>query len=161
MTQENSIWQHLGELTTGEREALVESAVAVLNEKSAARGGNHLRHAGVLVVRNRLLSALSDAGLPASQEDASAVMSLASDADAVDTMLATLSQVPGLSEEIERAYRQRQEMMFLDMGMLTGPALILLLLKLKRIRINSSGVDAQFNHAQESAVGLIWRMLGI
>ena len=160
MTQENSIWQHLAELTAGEREALVESAVAVLNEKIQP-GEEITSDVPASVIRNRLLSALSDAGIPASQEDASAVMSLASQTDAVDTMLATLAKVPDLSEEIERAYRQRQEMMFLDMGILTGPALILLLLKVKRIRINSSGVDAQFYDAQESAVGLIRRMLGL
>jgi hypothetical protein len=51
--------------------------------------------------------------------------------------------------------------MFLDMGVVTGPALLILLLKLKRIKIDSSGVDIELYDAQNSAIEMVRRMLGI
>jgi hypothetical protein len=155
-----SVWEHLDELTDGERKALVDSAVAVLS-KDLQPGEKITSDMPASLVRGRMASALSGAGLPASQQDASAAMSSASGEDAVVTMLSSLSQVPGLSEEIEEAYRRRQDMMFLDMGVVTGPALLILLLKLKRIKIDSSGVDIELYDAQNSAIEMVRRMLGI
>jgi hypothetical protein len=113
------------------------------------------------VLRSRMASALSEAGLPASKDDASAAMSSASGADAARSMLSALSRVPGLREEIEQAYRRREEIMFLDFGLVTGPALMILLLKLKRIKINSSGVDVQMYDANKSMIEMVRKMIGI
>jgi hypothetical protein len=155
-----SVWEHLDELTDGERKALVDSAVAVLS-KDLQPGDEISSDMPASLVRGRMTAALSGAGLPASQQDASAAMSAASGEDAVVTMLTSLSQVPELRAEIEAAYQRRQEMMFLDMGVITGPALLILLLKLKRIKIGSSGVDIQLYDAHSSTIEMVRRMLGI
>jgi hypothetical protein len=155
-----SIWDHLDELSDGDRKALVDSAVAVLSQ-DLQPADEITADMPASLVSGRMADALSAAGLPASQQDASAAMSAASGDDAVATMLSSLSQVPGLREEIEAAYRRRQEMLFLDMGVITGPALLILLLKLKHIKIGSSGADIEFYDAHDSAIELVRRMLGI
>lgn len=160
MTEDTNVWDHLDELTEGERKALVDSAVSVLNRKlqpteaiAADMPASQLKV--------QMATALAEEGLPASQESVAALMSSAGDPDAIAAMLSALSGVPGLREEIDQAYQRRQEMMVLDLGLVTGPVLIVLLLKLKRIKINSSGVDVQFFDAQKSAVEMIRRMIGM
>ena len=155
-----SVWERVGQLTDGELKALVDSAVAVLN-RSAEPDEMITADMSASQVQSQMASALSEAGLPANQQDASAAVSSASDKAAVLAMLSAVAQVPGLREEIEKAYRRRQEMLFLDLGLVTGPALLILLLKLKRIKINSSGADVQFYDAQKSTVEMIRQMLGI
>jgi len=155
-----SVWEHLGELTDADRKALVASAVAVLSEELQP-GEAITPDMPASLVRSRMTSALSEAGLPASQQDASAAMSSASSADAVLAMLSGLSRVPGLREEIEAAFRRRQEMMFLDLGIVSGPALMILLLKLKRVKINRSGVDVQLYDVHKSMIEMLRQTLGI
>jgi len=158
--ERTSVWEHLGELTDGQRKDLVESAVAVLRD-GLQPDEAITSDMPASVVRGQMAAALAEAGLPASEQDASAAMSSASGPDAVLTMLSALAQVPGLREEIEQAYRRRQDMMVLDFGIITGPALMILLLKLKRIKINSSGVDVQLYDAHKSTIEMIRQMLGI
>jgi hypothetical protein len=160
MTEDTSVWDHLDELAEGERKALVDSAVSVLNRK--------LQPAEAIAVdmpasqlKGQMATALAEEGLPATQESVSALMSSAADPSSIVAVLSALSSVPGLREEIDQAYRRRQEMMVLDLGMVTGPVLIVLLLKLKRIKIDSSGVDVQFFDAHKSAVEMIRRMIGM
>src|SRR5580658_8474493 len=76
-----SVWEHLDELTDGDRELLVESAVTVLNQ-GVQPDEAITRDMPRSVLRSRMASALSEAGLPASKDDASAAMSSASGADA-------------------------------------------------------------------------------
>ena len=115
---------------------------------------------GVLVIRRRMLAALSDTGLAATPEEASAVMSSASDPDIVLEMLSGLALVPGLADEIEQEYQHHEQMMLLDAGLLTGPALVLLLIKLKRIKIDSLGIDIQFYDAHSWTAELVRRLFG-
>ena len=158
--ERNSVWEHLVELTDGERKALVDSAVTVLNQGVQPDEAITSDMPGS-VLRSRMASALSEAGLPASQDDASAAMSSASGADAASSMLSALSHVQGLREEIEQAYQRRREMLFVDFGLISGPALMILLLKLKRIKIDSSGVDVQMYDANKSVIEMIRKMIGI
>ena len=160
MTEDTSVWDHLDELTEGERKALVDSAVSVLNRKlEPAEAVTSDMPASQ--VKGQMAAALAEEGLPATQESVSAIMSSAADPDAIAGVLSALSRVPGLRDEIEQAYRRRQDMLVLDLGVVTGPVLIVLLLKLKRVKINSSGVDVQFYDAHKSAVEMIRKVLGI
>jgi hypothetical protein len=159
MTTPTSVWERLDELTDGERKTLVDSAVTVLNGKL---GPEEAVTSGMpdSVIRSRMVAALSDAGLAATPEEASAVMSSASDPDIVLEMLSGLASVPELAGEIEREYQSQEQMMFLDAGVITGPALVLLLIKLKRIKIDSLGVDLQFYDAHSWTAELIRRLFG-
>ena len=90
-----SVWERVGELTDGELKALVDSAVAVLN-RSAEPDEMITADMSASQVQSQMASALSEAGLPANQQDASAAVSSASDKAAVLAMLSAVAQVPGL-----------------------------------------------------------------
>lgn len=159
MTIPTGIWGRLNDLTNGERKVLVDSAVAVLNGK--LKPDETLSpDMPTSVVRRHMVAALTDAGLASTQEEASAVMSSASDTDIVIAMLSGLASIPELANEIEQEYQRREQMLFLDAGLISGPALVILLLKLKRLKINSSGIDVSFYDAHAWTAELIRRLFG-
>lgn len=160
MTGDLSVWDQLDELAEGNRKALVNCAVSVLTRK--------LQPVEVITadmprsqLRGQVAAALVDEGLPGGQEAVATLLSSAGDPEVIVAMLSVLAGVPGLRDEIEQAYRRRQEMMVLDFGVVSGPVLIVLLLKLKRIKVDSSGVDVQFFDAQKSAIEMVRRMIGM
>ena len=160
MTDDTSVWDRLDELTEGERKALVDSAVSVLNRKLQPTEAV-TSDMPTSQVKGQMATALAAEGLPATQESVSAIMVSAEDPKAIVAMLSALSSIPELRENIEQAYRRRQGMMVLDLGVVSGPVLIVLLLKLKRVKVDSSGMDIQFYDAHKSAVEMIRRVLGI
>jgi hypothetical protein len=153
-------WGQLEDLSDAEYLALSESALSVLRDEA----GN---------------PPVVDADLPAGQLRQQLTATLAAEniaagPDAIDeivtgeqlsrqvslAIIGHLGQDTALRDEIERAYQARRQMMVLDGGVLTGAALLLLVTKLKRARVEKGKLDVQFYQANSAALDQIRRILG-
>src|SRR5207237_2723867 len=65
---------------------------------------------------------------------------------------------PELAEEIEAAYQSRRDMMVLDAGVVLAGALLLLVLKVKRIKVRDTEIE--FYDVKENALRQIRSFLG-
>lgn len=74
---------------------------------------------------------------------------------AVLPVLEQLASDPQVADAIAEAYEARQRMMVVDGGFLVGAALLLLVLKLKRVRLAKLGVDIELYEAKADALQAI------
>lgn len=158
-TYPSAVWQRLPELSDAELRALVEATMSVLRSE-----------AGTIVdvdpatppkrLRRDLRQALDEEGLAA--EDTVVERLVGDDRTSREiaiAILASISEHPLLRQEIERVYQERTKMMFLDAGVLTGAALLLLVVKLKHVKINKGGLDVAFYEASNTAIEKVLRIL--
>jgi hypothetical protein len=153
-------WGLLDDLTDPEFQALAESVLSVLREEA---GDPPLVGADLPAgqLRQQLTSALAAEDIPADDhaidkivtgEQLSRQVSLA--------IIEHLGEDTALRHEIERVYQARRQMMVLDGGVLTGAALLLLVAKLKRARVQKGKLDVQFYEANSAALNQIRRIIG-
>lgn len=146
---ENIDWGALDELSDADLGTLADVAINVLQD--AANDSDEPLDNDPLqlpreVLHTELRTALAEAGITvngpvAEDPPTSRAVTLA--------LLSQLAEVPGLRAEIEQAYAQRREMMIVDFGLITGPALLYLVMKLKRVKLDKHGVDVQFYEYRE------------
>jgi hypothetical protein len=153
-------WGKLGDLTDTEYQALSDSALSVLREEAgpvlAADAELSPRQ-----LRQQLAVALAAEDIPAGEQVIDEIVT--GDQLSRQVSLAIIEQVAAdtaLRAEIERVYLARRQMMVLDGGVLTGAALLLLIAKLKRARVQKGKLDVEFFKASGSALDLIRRLIG-
>jgi hypothetical protein len=133
---------------------LADAAIYVLQQGAADAGepvGEDPSQMPLAIVRGEIEAALADSdielALPADLAASSAPIALA--------LLEEIGNHPELRAEVEEAYQQRRKMMVIDFGIVTGPALLYLVMKLKRIRVGKDRVDISFyEYKQEMAEGV-------
>jgi len=154
------IWGRLDDLDDAELAMLVEAAASVIADNTNEAGARIYLEMPPRPAGQILKSTLADAGVAVDDEEAAELVR-----DEVVTrqlavhVLRSLAQQPVIAAEIEVAYRARQRMLVIDAGVISAAALLLLVLKLKRVKIG--GVDVSFYDARQSALDSIRRMLGM
>lgn len=154
------IWDRLDDLDDAELTMLVEAAASVIADHTDEAGARTYLEMPPRPAGQILKSTLADAGVAVDEE---AAAELVRDQKAARQLtvrvLRSLAQQPILAAEIEAAYRDRQRMLVIDAGLISAAALLLLVLKLKRVKIG--GVDVSFYDARQSALDSIRRLLGM
>jgi hypothetical protein len=156
------VWDRLTELDDVERAMLVQSVTAVItshiNENQRLPPG-----APPSVMQKEVAESLKAAGAStdANKSEFAQRLEHTSDPAVVIEMLEYVSQLPTISDEVAAAYEERRQMLAVDFGIVSGPLLFLLLMKLKRIKVSHSEVDVEFYEPKQSVLLTLAKQLGL
>ncbi|MGQ0569516.1 MAG: hypothetical protein ACT4P5_08315 [Armatimonadota bacterium] len=159
---EGSVWDHVDGLTDHELNALVAAAVSVISE--GAEDPTALELAGLPLgpASREIQALLGEAGLEIDQVTAERIIREEGISRPLAiSLLKEISNQPTLAAEIEAAYRQRQKLMIVDAGLVAAGALLLLVLKLKRVRVGKDAAEVEFYEAKGGALQAIRHFLGL
>jgi hypothetical protein len=76
-------------------------------------------------------------------------------------ILKQIAAFPTLAHEIELTYESRKRMLVADGGVICGAALLLLVLKLKKIRVGKPGMEIEFTKASEGILNAVLKFVGL
>ena len=160
MNETGSVWERLDSLSHQELDALLAAAASVLVEDDEQAQQSATMPPGPAA--RELRSELEGAGIEVA--DGATEGLVADEARSREVALATLRELakqPELAAEIEQAYRERSGMMVFDLGLITGPVLLLLVLKLKHVKIKKGeGLDIEFYEAKGDVLGAVGKFFG-
>jgi hypothetical protein len=157
--QAAGVWNRLEELSDEELATLVEAAEHVIADSSDEPDASGYMKMPVTRLGTAIAGSLRETG---SDTDPDQVTELLRDHEHARQLavqaLQAIGREPVLADHIEAAYRARREMMAVDAGLVVAGALLLLVLKLKRIKIGN--VDISFYEARASALEQLRTLLG-
>jgi hypothetical protein len=156
VTNSNSVWDRLDELDDRELNRLVEAATEVLAEHEGS-GFNGLPPG---VLGDELRRAFADDGVTIGQEAAHRLVYGGDQEAIVRPVLMQLGREPAIAEEIAEAYEARRRMMMVDPASIAAGALLLLVLKLRRVRVEKGIVEVDFYEASKTALEAARSYLG-
>ena len=152
------VWERLDQLDDAELNDLVEAAVAVITEAAGDPDATSLAELPARRLGAEITVELQSSGVVANTDDVGRL--LRDERSARPLVLSMLRSLPAgrLRDEVEAAYAAKRKMMIVDAGLLTGAALLLLVMKLKRIKIGSSEIS--FYEAKSETVDGVRQLLG-
>ena len=160
MNETTSVWDRLDSLSEQELDALLVAAASVLAEDDQEAQQAVVMPPGPAA--RELRSELEGAGVEVA--DGAAEGLVEDEGRSREVALATLRELakqPELAAEIGQAYQERSRMMAFDFGLITGPVLLLLVLKLKRVKIKKGeGLDVEFYEAKGDVLGAVRTFFG-
>jgi hypothetical protein len=145
----HAVWSQLQELSDRDLRLLVEVTVELL--ASAADEPDRPTDLPRSMLLGEVRGLLADNGVAVDDPRVADQLGEGLFRPAVVPVLEQLSSDPKLAD----AYAARKRMMVLDGGVLVGAALLLLVLKLKRIRLAKLGVDIELYEAKADALKAI------
>jgi hypothetical protein len=159
MTEMNnhSVWERLDDISEDELAYLTNAALAVIADHSSTdiEGLTKLPHNATV---DQARSALAEEGIDVDESGAATIVSDPQLDRSMALSLLRATRESPLRDEIERVYRQMRDMMILDAGLLLGGAVLILVLKLKRIKIGDNEVE--FYEAKSEVLEAIRTFLG-
>ncbi|NUR26773.1 MAG: hypothetical protein HOV83_13180 [Catenulispora sp.] len=165
MQPADELWSRLAELSDDELATLTAAAEHVLadfadaaDEPETAQVAQ-LPRMPVAHVGPALAETLREAGTDVDPDDVTALLRDAEQARllAIQALL-EISTEPALAGEVAAAYRARREMMAVDPSLVLSGALLLFVLKLKRIKIGK--VDISFYELRDGVLAQLRSLLG-
>ncbi len=153
------LWSRLDDLTDVEVAALTQAAIHVLEA-----GGDDPSLREVETMPTRPLTATLEQELSAraitEPEIARRIVSDHSLSRPIAiNLLKTIAADPVLAEEVAAAYRARQKLLTVGVDLILAGALLLLVLKVKRVRVGKRGVDAEFSELSDNAIKSVMSFL--
>jgi hypothetical protein len=67
-------------------------------------------------------------------------------------LLTTIANDPAIAAEVETAYQKRQKLLTVGVDIILAAALLLLVLKVKRVRVGKTGVDVELWKLSDNAI---------
>ena len=67
-------------------------------------------------------------------------------------LLTTIADDPAIAAEVETAYQKRQKLLTVGVDIILAAALLVLVLKVKRVRVGKTGVDVELWKLSDSAI---------
>lgn len=159
---DDEVWSRLDELSDDELATLTEAAEHVLADLADAADEPEtamLAEMPVAHVGPALAETLREAGTDADPDEVTALLRDAQRSRQL--VIETLREIrtqQALAEEVAAAYRARREMMAVDPGLVLSGALLLFVLKLKRIKIGK--VDVSFYELRDGVLAQLRSLLG-
>lgn len=147
-------WTELQALDDFDLALVVQAAVDVLRDHDGQVG--RVEEMPPRVLRREASSSL---GVDEGAVDRATIDARRSRAVAL-SLLADLAREPTLAAEIESAYDVRKRMMFVDPGTIAAFALLLLVLKLRRIRIGKGQTDIEFYEVRPETLAEVGEIVG-
>jgi hypothetical protein len=154
----DEIWSHLEELSDDEVATLVEAATHVLADAGEPETAM-LTTMPAAYVGPALADTLRESGTDVDPDEVTALLrDVERSRSLAGRALQEISAEPALAEQVATAYRARREMMAVDPSLIEAGALLLLVLKLKRIKVGK--VDISFYEVRESMLAQLRSLLG-
>jgi hypothetical protein len=155
-------WTALDRLSDDQLTALVAATIDVLEDADTeAEEDLGVTSLPPSVVREQLEGELRSAGVAIGDQQATELTEHGPRSRSVAiAVLEQLGDQPALRSEIESAYAERGGMMIVDGGILTGAALLFLVMKLRRVRVGKDGIDVEFNEFKPGMVDAVKGLLG-
>jgi hypothetical protein len=154
-----SVWLRLDELDDAELQALLTAATSVVADASDDPSAAEIPMMPTRVALSEVAGSLRDAGL---HVDDAAVARLTDDPVAsrqlTVAVLRQLAANPSMAAEIEAAYEARRGMMVIDPLTISAMALLLFVLKLKRVKLGRAEVT--FFEAKEGVLKAVRGLVG-
>ncbi len=160
-TQKVVDWQKLDELPDEKLRMLVASLLSVLQDSTEQDSDDSMEDVATIPpgpLRRQLKEALAENGVAASDSQINQIME--SRPFAI-LLLQQIAQQPDLACEVEQAYKERQRMLVVDGGIILAGAVLVLVIKLKRIRANKKGVDVEFSDLKADVLAQVRAFLGL
>lgn len=156
---EAPVWERLDSLSDQQLSTLVESALFVLEQ-----GGEAEEPSPAVMPPGPMIEALRGL-LRERGADAGSAERIVRETElsrpVAILILKEIAQEPELAGEIERAWNERAGMMVVGAGVILAAALLVLVLKLKRVKVaGAKEVDIQFDRLSEGALGKILSFVG-
>jgi hypothetical protein len=160
-TNDTSVWEQLDSLPDDQLNALVAAAASVLAEAGDDPAAAETLAMPPGAAARELRAQLDGAGVAVDEAEAERLVSdQAASREVALTVLRELGKEPGLAAEIEEAWRARRGMMVVEGGVLVGAALLLLVMKLKKLSVRREGLDVEFYEAKNDVLAAIKGFLG-
>lgn len=156
---ETPVWDRLESLSDQQLSTLVESALFVLEQGGDGEGPSPAAlPAGAMAEALRGL--LRERG--ADERVAARITGETALSRPLATLILTeLATEPALAREIEAVWKKRTGMMAVGAGVILAAALLALVLKLKRVKVQGAKeVDVQFDKLSDGALGRVLKFLG-
>ena len=159
-SKENKLdWSKLSDMSDQALAALVESAIFVLNQ-SDAPGAPSPAEMPTGPMTKALEQLLSERGFETSAAGRVVKQSELSRPVAV-ALLNAIAVEPALAQEVARVWRERGGMLVVGTGVILAAALMFLVLKLKKVKVNKKdGVVIDFNKLSDKALTSVFKFLG-
>lgn len=148
----SDVWDRLDELSEADLATLVAAAEHVFAAGDEDAAGYAALPSGV--AGTAIAAELAEDGTARSP---TAVTAAVRDRAMVLATLRTLAAEPVVADAVAEAYRKRRDMLAVDAGVLTAAALLLFVLKLKRIKIGK--VDVSFYEARQGLLEQLRNLL--
>jgi hypothetical protein len=155
-------WQEPEQLAESDQQQLLRAAVSVLVRHGEADVDiESIPEMPPRALAAELSDALEERDLPVGDEVVSGLVDGQLGKEATPGLLRELGREQWLREAITDAYRARRELMVVEPASWALTAgLVLLIVKLRRIRIDKTGVDLQFDPVREGVVQQVLGSLG-
>jgi hypothetical protein len=150
-------WSELDQMSDRGVAALVDSAIFVLKQSDV--GGPAPTEMPASVMTKALEQLLAERGADAGaagkvvkQAELSRPIALA--------LLSAIATEPALAQEIERVWRERGGLLFVGVDVILSAALLLLVLKLKKVKVNKDGVVVILDKLSTGAISNVFKLVG-
>jgi hypothetical protein len=151
-------WTKLDELSDPALASLVESAIFVLRQSDTpgAVSPTEMPAGPMTKALEELLhehgADASAAGQIVKQRELSRPVAIA--------LLGEIATEPVLAQEVERVWRERGGLLVVGSGTILAAALLFLVLKLKKVKVDKSGAEVDFDNLSEGAIEKVFKFLG-
>lgn len=154
-------WDRLSEMSDPALAALVDCAIFVLGQADEAGTATAPAQMPPGALIHALEQSLNERGLDTKAAVRVVRQSELSRPVAI-LLLKEISTEPALVEEIERVWRERSAMLFVGTATVLAAALLLLVVKLKKLKINrNDGVQIDFDKVSTGALGAVFKFIGM
>jgi hypothetical protein len=153
-------WNNLGGLPDDQLNVVAEAALTVLQRRADEGDAAYVEELTSMPpgpLGRELRAALAENGLGASEDQA---RQLVNSREAALAVLEQIAREPELARAVEQVLCERQGMMFVEPGTLLAGALLLLVIKLKRVRVSREGADVEFRDLKADVLEPVRKLLG-
>jgi hypothetical protein len=153
-------WNKLDDLPDNQLRLLLASAMSVLQRIADEEDTALVEEVAVVPpapLTQELQALLIESGVKVNPAQAEQLT------DSRLAMLLALKQIarqPELVRRVEGTFQERRRMLFVDPGTILAGAVLILVIKLKRVRADRGGVDIEFRDLKSDMLGAIRKFLG-
>ena len=156
----DEVWERLDTLDDAELETLIAAASAVMADRADTPAAREALTMAPGPTARELRFELQGAGVEIDAEDAERLVSdEGASREAAIAALRELGKEPVLAEEIEEAWQARRGLMVIDAGLVSAGALLLLVMKLKRVKVGKGQAEVDFYEVKDGVLGALRRFL--
>lgn len=151
------MWDRLDELSEKDLAILTAATVSILAEQPTA--DKPVRDLPPSKLAEELVSILADSGLAAPKSIARQLATEPAPRELLIPILTAIGAQHGLAQQIMDAYEAQKQMMIIDAGLVSAAALLILVLKLRKVRI-ANKVEIDFYQVTSSVLNALRQFMG-
>ena len=153
-------WNNLDALSDAQLAALVDAAIFVLEGSGEGGGAVAVGQMPASVLTKALAASIDERGLDGKAAEM-IVRQPQLSRPVATLLLQQLASEPAIAAEIEQAWRERGGMLFVGAASILAAALLLLVLKLKKVEFGKGQFIADFRDLSNGALGTVFKFIGM